>query len=310
MSKSPIERKLEDLSVQGRREFIIRSWDRAVSRLDADAAGALTASRSLIEATCKYVLNMCGVSVPKDADINTLIKLVSEELLFYSHDMTASEKKFYGGIKQIVQYISELRNSHGDAHGSFGGGNLNSNINAELAVNASGSFCIFLVRKLNYHLALKRRITPDGDVYLKFDKTIVWRLVDHSVNSPKQMSYFGKDVKSPKLIFVADSGIYLMSNGTPRILINGKVDKVGKIGRNNLSLTAHAEGCDCFDDIEGWRPLQEAISGGDDFALLININDVKRALANSKTHIIMVCNADSYSFIADEEFDQLSTERH
>ena len=206
------------------------------------------------------MLDALGVSYGSNLDLMQQFRLVAGELKLTATGETGRiERQFYSGTNQIVQSLAELRNQTGDAHGKGRQGIKASLAQAELAVNLSGSTGIFLLRKLDSHLAATRRLNSLGDAVLRFDKATVWRLVDHAQNSTEHLKSFRQRKAKPAIWLVGDAGIYLMSNGKPALLQTGFLAKDEAI--EELRLVAHADGCGPFDDIDDWTPLQEAMSG-------------------------------------------------
>ena len=98
---------------------------------------------------------------------------------------------------------------------------------------------------------------------LKFEPSDVRRLVAHTLAAKNHMREYGDKRKPrPQLILVHDEGIYLMSNGIPRDMLNGDEDRVG-----TRSFVAYAEGFDPYKLDRGkvWDDARAAV-GGDDFA--------------------------------------------
>jgi hypothetical protein len=94
---------------------------------------------------------------------------------------------------------------------------------------------------------------------LKFDAPDVRRVVEHSIVAKTQ----GKSARAsappavPAVLLVRDRGIYLMSNGEPRDLVEGQ-----------RSFVAYATGCDPFRDPD-WRDRCRDLAGDDDFSLTL-----------------------------------------
>lgn len=93
----------------------------------------------------------------------------------------------------------------------------------------------------------------------------------------------------PGLFFVHDSGIYLMSAGTPGLLVEeGKPSHV----------VAYAKGCSP-DAPDSWEHCRELV-GGDDFGELLPLDWFTRALDKGATSITLNFSANkiglSYSF--------------
>ena len=312
MAKSPIEERLQDRTELRSRERLYRSWDKALRRLDDDPDGAVTAARSFLESVCKHALDALGIPYGPSLDLMQQFRLVAGELKLTATGETGRiERQFYSGTNQIVQSIAELRNQTGDAHGKGHQGVKASLAQAELAVNLSGATGIFLLRKLDSHLAATRRLNSSGNAVLRFDKATVWRLVDHAQNSASHLKSLRQRKPQPAIWLVADAGIYLMSNGKPALLHTGFLAKgeeevADKAGE--LRLVANADGCGPFDDIDDWMPLQEAMSGGDDFVETLSLRDVRLALDACDRQIVIVSSDSHYRIYSDLEFDELASE--
>jgi hypothetical protein len=308
MAISPIEERLQDRTELSSRERLYRSWDKALRRLGDDPDGAVTAARSFLESVCKHALDTLGVSYGSNLDLMQQFRLVAGELKLTATGETGRiERQFYSGTNQIIQSLAELRNQTGDAHGKGHQGVKASLAQAELAVNLSGATGIFLLRKLDSHLAATRRLNSAGNAVLRFDKATVWRLVDHAQNSPDHLKSFRQRKAKPAIWLVADAGIYLMSNGKPALLHTGVLAGQDDVA-GELRLVAHADGCGPFDDIDDWRPLQEAMSGGDDFVEALRLRDVRIALDACDRQIVIVSSDRHYRIYADLEFDELANE--
>ncbi len=97
---------------------------------------------------------------------------------------------------------------------------------------------------------------------LVFKSADLLRVVEHSLAAPKQGEQLvdyrdGKaitaPVEAPAVLLVHDDGVYLMSNGEPRDIVNG-----------TSSYVAHAEGCNPKADSD-WYETSRQLVGGDDF---------------------------------------------
>jgi hypothetical protein len=308
MKVRPVEFSLIDKIGSQARDHLDQIWTKALTRVGEDPDGAVTAARSFLEATCKHVLEAVSVSYGSNLDLLQLFRRVSDELrLSVTADMGRVEKQFYSGTYNVVQSLTELRNQVGDAHGKGQLETKPSSAQAELALNLAGGVAAFLLRRLDSHLAVTRRLTSAGNAILRFDKATVWRLVDHAQNSPDHAKAMTSRRKGPAIWLVADAGIYLMSNGLPALMATGRLAREGK-GHLKPRLVAHAEGCGPFDEIDDWHPLQVAMSGGDDFCEPLAIRDIRNALEVAKTHIVIVSNATHYKIHPDTRLDEQAAE--
>lgn len=308
MKVRPIEFSLIDKVGANARDHLDQVWMKALARVDGDPDGAVTAARSFLEATCKHVLDATSVSYGPNLDLSQLFRRVSEELkISVTGDLGRIEKQFYSGAYNVVQSLAELRNQVGDAHGKGHLATTPSSAQAELALNLAGGVAAFLLRKLDSHLAATRRLTSEGNAILRFDKSTVWRLVDHAQNSPDHEKAKASRRKGPAIWLVADAGIYLMSNGLPALLATGRLAQEGKAPMKPR-LIAHAEGCGPIDEFSDWYPIQVAMSGGDDFCEPLSIRDIRNALEEAKSQIIIVSNSTHYRVHPDTRFDDLAAE--
>jgi len=308
MSATSIQLSLDGKLDKDGRARLKREWDKAWARLDSDPEGAVTAARTLLESTCKDVLDTAGIVYSADADLPKLYGEVSSALgIAPSGHISRLHKQFFGATHTIVSSVGEFRNKVGDAHGKGHQAITPSRAQAELAVNLAGAVASFLLSTFESHLTATRRLTVDGEAVLKFDKATVWRLVDHAENSPTHIKAWGEKKTKPALWLVGDSGVYLMSNGNPPLLSNGKISKIGNtVGQPRL--TAHAEGCDVTDLVDDWWPIHNAVAGGDDFSQTIPLKLIRRALGISQSHIVIVSSQEEYVVYGDVEFSALSGE--
>jgi Protein of unknown function (DUF3085) len=111
---------------------------------------------------------------------------------------------------------------------------------------------------------------------LTFMAADVRRVVEHSINAPRQSEQLvdydrethkpiTAPVEAPAVLLVHDQGVYLMSNGEPRDIVDadatGRKDEASNEGR---SFCVYAAGCDPDAD-EDWYDTARALVGGDDF---------------------------------------------
>ena len=121
------------------------AWQRAIERRDSDPAGAITATRTLVETVCKHILDDAGVPYPDDADLPKLNYLVSSAMeLAASQQTTDVLRRIMGGSQSVVEGVAALRNRLGDAHGKGAAAVQPSPALAAFAVNIAGSTALFL----------------------------------------------------------------------------------------------------------------------------------------------------------------------
>ena len=101
----------------------------------------------------------------------------------------------------------------------------------------------------------------------------VRRCVEHSKAAPAQMKYWGTEITEPSLLLVGDQGVYLMSNGTPRDIVEGV-----------HSFCAYADGIHPKND-KDWYDAKRSLYGGDDGADVIPIHMIEPALAAAEKFV-------------------------
>ena len=128
-------------------EHICALWAKAVVRRESDPDGAITLSRTLLEAVTKHILDDLSIDYNDKEDLPKLYSKVASALtLAPSQHSQEPIKQILGGIMNLVNGIGTLRNRLSDSHGR--GGRLPvrpSQRHASLAVNAAGAVAAFLV---------------------------------------------------------------------------------------------------------------------------------------------------------------------
>ena len=126
-------------------EFIQEQINKAEKKLsEQDYDGAITNSRTLIEAVLLYILKDLGGKEPEfNGDLNKLFKLAKKELDLDPEQKSLSDtlKQIYSGLISIINGISGLSNQLGDRHSRQ---HKPYRFHAELAVNISRALCNFL----------------------------------------------------------------------------------------------------------------------------------------------------------------------
>ncbi|WP_369720178.1 DUF3085 domain-containing protein [Bradyrhizobium sp. LLZ17] len=135
---------------------------------------------------------------------------------------------------------------------------------------------------------------------LIFEADDVRRVIKHSLDSPAQGgktighdpetgSALTEPVAAAAVILACDEGVYLMSNGQPRDLLNEASPR---------SFAAYARGCNPFRDRE-WRRNARELVGGDDFSCVLPwVHDLK-ALLDAGARTVAVNVGDGRVEIAD-----------
>ena len=115
-----------------------------------DYSGAITNSRSLIEAVCLSILNETNeTQYENDGDLNKLFTQTRKALNLdpSRKDISDSLKQVLSGLSSIVSGLSSMRNKMSDAHA---GNYKPSRHHAKLAVNAAKTLADFLFETKAY----------------------------------------------------------------------------------------------------------------------------------------------------------------
>ena len=141
----PSDQVMNDIAQKIDSEYIHSIWHRALERRSADPDGAITLARTLLESTCKYILDEHQIDYGNAPDINQLYRLVSKELnLAPSQHTEKTFKQILGGCSSVIEGLGSLRNKVGDAHGQGKTNFKPAPRHAELAVNLAGTMSVFL----------------------------------------------------------------------------------------------------------------------------------------------------------------------
>lgn len=142
---SPSDKIINEAIESINSSYIHSTWQKALERRSSDPEGAITIARTLLESTCKHILEEALVEYGESPDLNQLYRLVGKELNISPSQHTEKIfKQILGGCTAIVEGLGALRNRVSDAHGQ-GKRNVKPNSrHAELAVNLAGTMAIFL----------------------------------------------------------------------------------------------------------------------------------------------------------------------
>lgn len=122
------------------------TWQKALERRNSDPEGAITASRTLLESVCKYILDENNVTYDDKYDLPKLYNMVAEQLhLSPSQHTEKVFKQILGSCQAVVEGLGTLRNKLSDAHGKGKTGVKPATRHAELAVNLAGTMATFLI---------------------------------------------------------------------------------------------------------------------------------------------------------------------
>jgi len=129
--------------------YISTEWNKALERKNTDPEAAITSARSLIETVCKFILDETNTTYKDSADLPKLYGEVCKVLnLSPQNHSEDTFKQILSGCISVTVGLGALRNKFGDAHGKTKKTLKPSARHAALAVNLSGSMCVFLLETL------------------------------------------------------------------------------------------------------------------------------------------------------------------
>lgn len=151
-SPAPADAIVTDALKRFDAEGVTDAWNKALSRREADPAGAITAARTLLETVCKHLLEDVdgNATYGHNDDLPKLYRQASELLnIAPSQHSEDAFKRILGSAASIVEGLGTLRNKVGDAHASGGRPVKPAPRHAALAVNMAGSMALFLIETAN-----------------------------------------------------------------------------------------------------------------------------------------------------------------
>lgn len=156
---SPIDARAGELTRAYDSDYVHGQWQKALERRTTDPEGAITAARTLLETTCKHLLDDLKIAYAADADLPALYSAAAKGLaLAPSQHTERIFKQILGGCQAVVEGLGALRNKVSDAHGQGQRPVRAGARHAELAVNLAGAMAVFL---LSTHE--ERRRLPDSN---------------------------------------------------------------------------------------------------------------------------------------------------
>lgn len=129
------------------RDYIKDLSERAMKDIDeGNLDSAITKSRTILEETFCYAIEIKGEEPSESGDIGKLYKQVKDLYNMHANkDMNKRVNKLLSGLENIVQSIAEMRNNGSDSHG-LGNKRVNiSDYHARLAVNSSTTMAEFIL---------------------------------------------------------------------------------------------------------------------------------------------------------------------
>ncbi|MDQ3749127.1 MAG: abortive infection family protein [Acidobacteriota bacterium] len=121
-------------------------WRKALERTKTEPEGAITMARTLLEATCKKILDDMKEHYSDKDDLPKLYRTLADKLDLSPDNQTEQIfKQILGSCQSVVNGLASVRNKHSDAHGIVKKTYKPAIRHAELAVNLAGTMATFLV---------------------------------------------------------------------------------------------------------------------------------------------------------------------
>jgi hypothetical protein len=151
-SSSPIDHAMSDMLTDLDVDHVEQNWQRALNRRFEDPEAAITSARTLLESTCKVILDELGKDYTNRDNLPKLYRRVAESLNLAPDQHTEQVfQQILGGCQTVVEGLGAVRNKLSDAHGKGKRPVRPDHRHAELAVNLAGTMAVFLVRTWEKH---------------------------------------------------------------------------------------------------------------------------------------------------------------
>lgn len=145
-SGAPADMGISDALSRYDADGVTDIWQKALDRRKTDPEGAITSARTLLEATCKHILEDANSEISEKWDLPKLYSEASKTMsLAPSQHTEDTFKRILGGCQSVVENLGGLRNKISDAHGAGRRKVKPAERHAALAVNLAGSVAMFLV---------------------------------------------------------------------------------------------------------------------------------------------------------------------
>lgn len=141
-----VNESLSSTLVKFNQDYINLEWKKAMERKSTDPEAAITTARTLIETTCKFILDELDVQYEDDLELPKLYKITAEKLNLAPDQHTEQIfKQILSGCQSVINGLGALRNKLSDSHGKKTISAKPFPRHAELAVNLAGTMTTFLL---------------------------------------------------------------------------------------------------------------------------------------------------------------------
>lgn len=277
-------------------------WHSAEDKIYTDPASSITSAGSLLEQSCRIILEELNVEHRRLRKMPELYAATAKSIGIHASSAEDIDiKSLFGSIQNILQKVAEIRNRFGDAHGRSSELLAANSVHAQLAFNLATSICQFLLQSFECHLAAMKRVDFKGRLILRFDKTGLLRLADHTRNADDHIKWYDEKI-GPSLLLVGDSGIYLIGSGLPAMLADGFINRDAD-GLGKRRLVVYADGCDpSVTPFEAWWAIHGLVDAGSDFSIPLPLSSFEEAINIAEAEVILLLDAEEYFVIPDIEY--------
>jgi hypothetical protein len=142
----PLAMVVSTLVNAGTADSVQAAWARCLERRTRDPEGAITASKSMLESTCKYILGEHKVQLNGREDLPKLYGMTAVAIGLSPGSQNIDVfKQILGGCHAVADGLASLRNRLGDAHGKSPKYVKPKARHATLAINLAGAMSVFLI---------------------------------------------------------------------------------------------------------------------------------------------------------------------
>lgn len=150
IARMQILEEVKSVAVKFDSEHLSQQIKRIEDSIDADPALAIGSAKELVETCCKIILEECGQSEPKNANLPTLVKATLKVLKLLPDEIPDTSKgsqtikRILSNLSTVANGVAELRNLYGTGHGKKGQTKGLQPRHAKLAVGAATTLTLFL----------------------------------------------------------------------------------------------------------------------------------------------------------------------
>lgn len=127
-------------------QAVTKSWTAALNKVTTDPDGAITATRTTLESTCKHICDERSIEYEDSWDLSKLYKAAASSLEISPDQHTEQIiKQILSGAATVVAGLAGMRNALSDAHGRGKRSVGPAPRHAKLAVNAGFAIAGFLI---------------------------------------------------------------------------------------------------------------------------------------------------------------------